>query len=165
MRTGDSVLESYKEVRARVVVSTYENLAYAFRNFAKWLQEVEAVVIDEVHQISKRWVLEEIITACKKRDLAMLCLSATLPGIEELSEWIDAKLVIKSAWRPVPLHREVMNLTQFKPIRKELEGEDLIAGRLLTALFSLKQQGEQVILFVPKKSLGWKMLELAKEEK
>ncbi len=165
MRTGDSVLESYKEVRARVVVSTYENLAYAFRNFAKWLQEVEAVVIDEVHQISKRWVLEEIITACKKRDLAMLCLSATLPGLEELSEWIDAKLVIKSAWRPVPLHREVMNLTQFKPIRKELEGEDLIAGRLLTALFSLKQRGEQVILFVPKKSLGWKMLELAKEEK
>ncbi len=165
MRTGDSVLESYKEVRARVVVSTYENLAYAFRNFARWLQEVEAVVIDEVHQISKRWVLEEIITACKKRDLAMLCLSATLPGIEELSEWIDAKLVIKSAWRPVPLHREVMNLTQFKPIRKELEGEDLIAGRLLTALFSLKQRGEQVILFVPKKSLGWKMLELAKEEK
>ncbi len=165
MRTGDSVLESYKEVRARVVVSTYENLAYAFRNFAKWLQEVEAVVIDEVHQISKRWVLEEIITACKKRDLVMLCLSATLPGIEELSEWIDAKLVIKSAWRPVPLHREVLNLTQFKPIRKELEGEDLIAGRLLTALFSLKQRGEQVILFVPKKSLGWKMLELAKEEK
>ncbi len=165
MRTGDSVLESYKEVRARVVVSTYENLAYAFRNFARWLQEVEAVVIDEVHQISKRWVLEEIITACKKRDLAMLCLSATLPGLEELSEWIDAKLVIKSAWRPVPLHREVMNLTQFKPIRKELEGEDLIAGRLLTALFSLKQRGEQVILFVPKKSLGWKMLELAKEEK
>ncbi len=165
MRTGDSVLESYKEVRARVVVSTYENLAYAFRNFARWLQEVEAVVIDEVHQISKRWVLEEIITACKKRDLAMLCLSATLPGIEELSEWIDAKLVIKSAWRPVPLHREVLNLTQFKPIRKELEGEDLIAGRLLTALFSLKQRGEQVILFVPKKSLGWKMLELAKEEK
>ncbi len=165
MRTGDSVLESYKEVRARVVVSTYENLAYAFRNFARWLQEVEAVVIDEVHQISKRWVLEEIITACKKRDLAMLCLSATLPGIEELSEWIDAKLVIKSAWRPVPLHREVLNLTQFKPIRKELKGEDLIAGRLLTALFSLKQRGEQVILFVPKKSLGWKMLELAKEEK
>ncbi len=165
MRTGDSVLESYKEVRARVVVSTYENLAYAFRNFARWLQEVEAVVIDEVHQISKRWVLEEIITACKKRDLAMLCLSATLPGIEELSEWIDAKLVIKSAWRPVPLHREVLNLTQFKPIRKELEGEDLIAGRLLTALFALKQRGEQVILFVPKKSLGWKMLELAKEEK
>ncbi|MEJ7621063.1 MAG: DEAD/DEAH box helicase [Aquificaceae bacterium] len=165
MRTGDSVLESYKEVRARVVVSTYENLAYAFRNFARWLQEVEAVVIDEVHQISKRWVLEEIITACKKRDLAMLCLSATLPSLEELSEWIDAKLVIKSAWRPVPLHREVLNLTQFKPIRKELEGEDLIAGRLLTALFSLKQRGEQVILFVPKKSLGWKMLELAKEEK
>ncbi len=165
MRTGDSVLESYKDVKAKVVVSTYENLAYAFRNSARWLKEVEAVVIDEVHQIGKRWMLEEIITACKKTGLAMLCLSATLPGLEELSEWINASLVIKSAWRPVPLYREVMSLTQFKPIRKGLERETLIAGRLLSAMFSLRQREEQVILFVPKKSLGWKMLELAKEEK
>ncbi len=165
MRTGDSVIENYKEVRAKLIVSTYENLAYAFRNSAKWLQEVEAVVIDEVHQISKRWMLEEIITACKRRKLVMLCLSATLPGLEELSEWIDANLVIKSAWRPVPLYRETLNLSQFKPIGTEFRGEDLIGAMLLSALFSLRQQGEQVILFVPKKSLGWKVLELAKEEK
>ncbi len=165
LRTGDSVLESYKEVKAKLVVSTYEHLAYAYRNSAEWLQEVEAVVIDEVHQISKRWMLEEIITACKRKRLPMLCLSATLPGLEELSEWIGASVVIESAWRPVPLYREVISLTQFKPIRKGLEGEDLTAGRLLSALFSLRKQGEQVILFVPKKSLGWKVLELAKEEK
>lgn len=165
LRTGDSVLESFKEVRARAVVSTYEHLAYAFRNSAKWLEGVGAVVVDEVHQIGKRWMLEEIITSCKRRNLPLLCLSATLPGVEELAQWIGADLVIRSAWRPVPLHRETKSLADFRPIRKELEGEDLVAGRLISALFSLRERGEQVILFVPKKSLGWKLLELAKEEK
>jgi helicase len=165
LRTGDSVLESFKEVKARVVVSTYEHLAYALRNSARWLEDVGAVVVDEVHQIVKRWMLEEIITACRRRDLPLLCLSATLPGLEELAQWMGAELVIKSAWRPVPLYREIRSLTEFRPVRRELEGESLVAGRLLSALYSLRQGGEQVILFVPKKSLGWKLLELAKEEK
>ncbi len=165
LRTGESVLESFKDVRSKVVVSTYEHLAYALRNSAKWLENVEAVVIDEVHQIAKRWMLEEIITACKRRDLPFLCLSATLPGLEELAQWIGAKLTIRSAWRPVPLNRRTARLLDFEPIRGGLEGEDIIAGRLLSALFSLRGRDEQVILFVPKKSLGWKLLQLAKEER
>lgn len=165
LRTGDSVLESFKEVKAKILVSTYEHLAYAFRNSSRWLEDVEAVVVDEVHQIGKRWMLEEIITACIRKSLSLLCLSATLPGVEELAKWVDANLVIESAWRPVPLYREVKNLNDFQPIRNGLEGEDLTVGRLFSALFSLKQKGEQVILFVPKKSLGWRLLELAKEER
>lgn len=165
MRTGESVLESYKEVRAKVVVSTYEHLAYSFRNSARWLKDVSAVVIDEVHQILKRWVLEEVITSCLKAGLPMLSLSATLPGVEELAGWTGSQLVIKSLWRPVPLIRESYSLSQFEPIVEELEGEELTAGRLLQALFTLSKQGESVILFVPKKSLGWKLLELASIER
>jgi len=165
LRTGENVLESFKEVKAKVVVSTYEHLAYSLRNKARWLEGLSAVVIDEVHQILKRWILEEIITSCIRDGVPLLCLSATLPGVEELSSWIGAELVIESAWRPVPLYRSVESLVHYKPIRHGLEGEDLLAGRLLNALFFLKNREESVILFVPKKSLGWKLLELASKEK
>ncbi len=166
MRTGDTVLESYKEVKAKVLVNTYEHLALSFRNSARWLEEVNAVVVDEVHMISKRWMLEEIITACKRKNLSLLCLSATIPSWEELARWIEARLVIISEWRPVPLNRNIHKLTDFEPIRKGITGKDLtIAGRLLNALFHLGKRDEQVILFVPKKEYGWKLLELAKEEK
>ena len=165
LRTGENVLESFKEVKAKVVVSTYEHLAYSLRNKARWLEGLSAVVIDEVHQILKRWILEEIITSCIRDGVPLLCLSATLPGVEELSSWIGAELVIESAWRPVPLYRSVESLVHYKPIRHGLEGEELLAGRLLNALFSLKNRDESVILFVPKKSLGWKLLELASKEK
>lgn len=165
LRTGENVLEGFKEVKAKVVVSTYEHLAYSLRNRARWLEGLSAVVIDEVHQILKRWILEEIITSCIRDGVPMLCLSATLPGVEELSSWIGAELVIGSAWRPVPLYRSVESLVHYKPIRHGLEGEELLAGRLLNALFSLKNRDESVILFVPKKSLGWKLLELASKER
>jgi len=165
LRTGENVLEGFKEVKAKVVVSTYEHLAYSLRNRARWLEGLSAVVIDEVHQILKRWILEEIITSCIRDGVPMLCLSATLPGVEELSSWIGAELVIGSAWRPVPLYRSVESLVHYKPIRHGLEGEELLAGRLLNALFFLKNRDESVILFVPKKSLGWKLLELASKER
>ncbi|MFN3975482.1 MAG: DEAD/DEAH box helicase [Aquificaceae bacterium] len=165
LRTGENVLESYKEVKAKVIVSTYEHFAFSLRNRARWLENLSAVVIDEVHQILKRWILEEIITSCVRSGVPMLCLSATLPGVEELAGWIGADLVIESAWRPVPLYRSVENLTHYKPIRQGLEGEGLIAGRLLNALFSIKNRDDSVILFVPKKSLGWKLLELAGKER
>ncbi|MCS7171536.1 MAG: helicase-related protein [Aquificaceae bacterium] len=167
IRTGESVLENFKNPRARVVVSTYEHLAYAFRNSAQWVSDLDAVVVDEVHQVSKRWILEEIITACIRSGIPMLCLSATLPGVYELASWLGASLIIESAWRPVPLHREVRRLVEFEPVGKREDDtrEELIAGRLFGALFALRKREEKVILFVPKKSLGWKLLELAKEEK
>ncbi|MDW8294035.1 MAG: helicase-related protein [Aquificaceae bacterium] len=167
LRTGESIIENFKNPRGRVIVSTYEHLAYALRNSASWVEEVGAVVVDEVHQVAKRWILEEVITACVRKELPLLCLSATLPGLEELAGWIRAELVIESAWRPVPLYREVKRLVEFRNEGRGLEGsqEEVIAGRLLSALFSLKKGDERVLLFVPKKSLGWKLLELAKEER
>ncbi|RMG99807.1 MAG: DEAD/DEAH box helicase [Aquificota bacterium] len=165
VRTGESILSAYKEVRARLVVSTYEHLAYAFRNSASWLESVSALVVDEVHQISKRWVLEEVITYCLDKGISLLGLSATLPGYERLAEWISADLVINSGWRPVPLVREYYKLLDFPPLREYEDREELIAQRLFSALWALKKPGEKVLVFVPKKSLGWKLLEVANKEK
>jgi helicase len=50
IRTGD-VIEEFKPVRSRVVVSTYENLALALRNKSPWSEDISAVVIDEIHAL------------------------------------------------------------------------------------------------------------------
>ena len=165
MRTGETILENFKESRARVIFSTYEHLAHAFRNKPSWINGLSALVIDEVHQITKRWILEEVITTSIKKDIPMLCLSATIPGLEDLIRWIRPRLVIESSWRPVPLIREVKSLTSFSPITKIEEKEDYIASRLLAAIFHLRQREENLILFVPKKETGWRILQLASKEK
>ncbi len=167
VRTGD-IVEVFKPVSKEVVVATYENLVLALRNNLNWVQDISCVVIDEVHHLigSRGWVLEELITYLLDRGIEVLGLSATLPGSEQLAKWIRASLFIESRWRPVPLERKVVPLVEFEPLSKDSKGNDeLMASRLLNALYSLRRSDQQVILFVHKKSVGWKLLEMANREK
>ncbi|RTZ70605.1 MAG: DEAD/DEAH box helicase [Aquificaceae bacterium] len=171
IRTGD-VIEEFKPVRSKVVVSTYENLALALRNGAPWTQDLNAVVVDEIHAIlgNRGQVVEEIITELLLRDVDILALSATIPGAQKLARWLRAKLFIKSQWRPVPLERELLSLKEFKEWipPKELggiKGDERFALKLLSALFELSRPDEKVLVFVPKKNIGWKMLEFANRER
>ena len=169
VRTGE-VLELYKSSRSEVIVATYESLALALRNRASWIEEAQRIVIDEIHQLmgSRGWVLEEIITFLLERNYDVLGLSATLPGAVELAKWINAKLFIESRWRPVPLERKVIplkNFQDFTKLPKDASQDEKFANKLLGALYALKKPGEQVILFVHKKSVGWALLELANKEK
>ena len=172
IRTGD-VIEEFKPVKSRIVVSTYENLTLALRNAAAWVEDIEAVVIDEVHSLmgSRGAVVEELITALKGKSVDLLALSATIPGANSLADWLNANLYIKSDWRPVPLERKIIPLKQFrewiepKTLEGSITGDERFALKMLTALFELTQRGEKVIVFVPKKSIGWKMLEFANRER
>jgi len=171
IRTGD-VIEEFKPVRSKVVVSTYENLALALRNGAPWTQDLNAVVVDEIHAIlgNRGQVVEEIITELLLKDVDILALSATIPGAQKLARWLRAKLFIKSQWRPVPLERELLSLKDFKewiPPKElgEIKGDERFALKLLSALFELSRPDEKVLVFVPKKNIGWKMLEFANRER
>lgn len=166
VRTGD-IIELYKGVQSDVVVATYENLALALRNKLPWATEAECVVIDEIHHLmsSRGWVLEEIITYLLESGTEMLGLSATLPGSVELAKWIKADLFIESLWRPVPLERKIIPLTEFREFVKAKDQDERLAAKLLSALYELKKPDDQVILFVHKKNVGWKILEIANLEK
>ncbi|ADC89964.1 DEAD/DEAH box helicase domain protein [Thermocrinis albus DSM 14484] len=167
VRTGDRVIESIKEVKGRVVVATYESFVSALRNRSDWTEDVVGVVVDEVHQILKRWVVEELMVYALDRGIPLLGLSATVPGAEELASWMKVDLFLQSAWRPVPLHRRIHDLKELlgKDIKINTRDDEKVAHALLQTLYQLKKPGEKVILFVPKKSLGWKFLEICEREK
>lgn len=166
VRTGD-IIELYRGPRSDVVVATYENLALALRNSLPWASEAVCVVVDEIHQLmgGRGWVLEEVVTCLLERGIDLLGLSATLPGGDKLARWIGAELFIESLWRPVPLERKIVPLTEFGEFVKAKDQDGRMASRLLTALYELRKSGEQVILFVHKKSVGWRILEMADRER
>jgi len=106
--------------------------------------------------------VEELLAYAISKGINILGLSATMPGVEELSNWIKAELLIKSQWRPVPLERHYHLLSEFVGIKSD---EDKTLGKLWDALWQLSKKDEKVILFVPQKRLGWQLLELADKEK
>ncbi len=166
IRTGD-ILDVFKHARGEVTVATFENFALALRNKLQWTKDIGAVVIDEIHHIttSRGFILEEIITYLLEREIDILGLSATLPGSIEMAKWIKADLFIESLWRPVPLERKIIPLVEFEEFTSAKGADEKIASRLLTAIYELKRKDDQVILFVHKKGVGWKLLEMADREK
>jgi helicase len=161
VRTGDRVVENFKEVSSELVVCTYESLVQAFRNYARWVKELSAVVVDEVHQIKKRWVVEELLAYCLKEGIPILGLSATIPGVEELALWTSSQLLIKSQWRPVPLERFYHSLREFMEVCEE----DKVACKLWDALWKLSKPDEKTILFVPQKKAGMETLRNCRQGK
>jgi len=160
-RTGDNLLENLKETKHDVVVAVYESLAQGLRNRADWVSDVSCVVLDEAHHIRSKWIIEEAIAYLKAEGIPILALSATLPEEEELARYIDASLLIKSRWRPVPLERRYFSLAGLVKGRKfEKEAE-----KVFHAIYELSSPEEQTIIFVPNKMLGWNLLEYAHNNK
>ena len=81
------------------------------RHGADWVDEIGLVVTDEIHLIgdeSRGPTLEMVLTQLKRLEThpQIVGLSATITNSEEISDWLECKLV-KNDWRPVPLSEGV----------------------------------------------------------
>ena len=94
-----------------VIVATSEKVDSLVRNDAPWLDQLSAVVADEVHLVDddERGPTLEV-TLAKLRSLnpslQVVALSATIGNAAELADWLDAALV-DSTWRPIELRKGV----------------------------------------------------------
>jgi len=94
-----------------LIVCTAEKLDSLIRHHAPWLNNVATVIADEIHLMNdpgRGPTLEILITMLREllKDVQVIALSATIGNPEELSEWLDANLVIDN-WRPVELKKGI----------------------------------------------------------
>jgi DNA polymerase theta len=129
------------------------------------LETVGTVVIDELHLIGndgRGHLLEWVITKLRLSpvDIKLIGMSATLPNIETLAEWLDATLYITD-FRPVPLveYIKVGNTLYSKlgsPTRTlEIDPKDAKKlgdpDMLVPIVHEVIQQGSSVLIFCAKK--------------
>ena len=105
--SADSYLIEYD-----LIVTTSEKLDSLIRHHTPWLKYVKTVIIDEIHLLNdpgRGPTLEILITILKDilKNVQLIGLSATIGNPEELSDWLNAKL-IKDDWRPVKLHKGIL---------------------------------------------------------
>lgn len=125
--TGDYRLtpERSKELsEADMIIMTSEMLNHRSRNYKaeqnKWLKKVGTLVIDESHLLTVPGRGDHLEVGLMKfteinPKARLVLLSATMPNVEEIADWISYSLtkretfMIKSKYRPVPLtlHYEV----------------------------------------------------------
>ncbi|MEF8818529.1 MAG: ATP-dependent DNA helicase [Haloferacaceae archaeon] len=90
-----------------IIVATSEKVDSLVRNDAPWVDDLSAVVADEIHLVDDRNrgpTLE--VTLAKLRTLnpglQTVALSATVGNAADVARWLDAELV-ESTWRPIEL--------------------------------------------------------------
>jgi helicase len=86
------------------------------------LREIDTLIIDEFHMLgefSRGPTLECAITRAKKinPNLKIVSLSATLENMDEIKDWLNAK-VVEHDYRPVPLLKEVLDSEMFNTKNK-----------------------------------------------
>ncbi len=86
------------------------------------LRDVDTLIIDEFHMIgefTRGPTLEAAITRAKiiNPGMRIIALSATLRNIEEIEGWLEGTCV-EHDYRPVPLHKEVLDADMFNTKNK-----------------------------------------------
>ncbi|WP_405305131.1 DEAD/DEAH box helicase [Methanobrevibacter sp.] len=86
------------------------------------LRDVDTLIIDEFHMIGEYTrgpTLEAAITRAKiiNPSMRIIALSATLRNIEEIEGWLEGRCV-EHDYRPVPLHKEVLDAEMFNTKNK-----------------------------------------------
>jgi len=117
-----SVEEPFKPDNYDVIIATTEKMDGILRAGSKWIDKIGVVVVDEIHLIGEKSrgpTLEALISKIKtfNPNIVIHGLSATIPNVDDVSEWLDAK-VIKSTWRPVKLKVFLLNTSSNKLINE-----------------------------------------------
>ena len=103
-------------------VMVFESFDALTRYSWNTLRDVDTLIIDEFHMIgefTRGPTLESAITRAKiiNPSMRIIALSATLRNIEEIEGWLEGKC-IEHDYRPVPLHKEVLDAEMFNTKNK-----------------------------------------------
>jgi len=107
---------------ADLSVMVFESFDALTRFSWNTLRDVDTLIIDEFHMIgeySRGPTLESAITRAKiiNPSMRIIALSATLKNIGEIEGWLEGKC-IEHDYRPVPLHKEVLDTEMFNTKNK-----------------------------------------------
>ncbi|MFB6172388.1 MAG: DEAD/DEAH box helicase [Haloarculaceae archaeon] len=117
--TGERDLNPRRAERADILVMTPEKADSATRKHDSrryaFVTDVDCCVIDEVHLLDsdrRGSVLEVTISRLRRLcDPRVIALSATMPNVEDVADWLDAPddatFMFGDEFRPVPLHASV----------------------------------------------------------
>ena len=155
--TGDYDQADKNPNQNDILVLTNEKMDSIIRQGTEWINEISLVIADEVHLLGdddRGPTLEIILTKLKllSQKPQILALSATVTNADEISDWLECKLV-KSEWRPVPLWEGVYDQgTITMQDRKNFEIETSVRGPPVDLGLDSLKNGGQAILFAETRS-------------
>jgi len=166
--TGDYRLtkERTKELNdSNLVIMTSEMLSHRSRNASSeqnnWLSKVGTLVVDESHLLTVEGRGDHLEVGLmnfskSNPNARIVLLSATMPNVEEIAEWISYSLtgretfVLRSEYRPVPL------TTHYEPYSDDVGRYDLVEREKINKALDIIEwyKNDKFLVFAHTKRTG-----------
>lgn len=132
-----------------VIITTYEKFDSILRHRASWIEDISAIVFDEIHYVADEGRGPAIeMTVAKFMDLNEGCrriaLSATIKNIDQIARWLEARPLVVD-WRPVPLMHGVFYKGEI--VYQDGKRYTVNTGEDLSSLILDCLDGGQVLIF------------------
>lgn len=151
--SADNWLERYD-----IIVTTNEKADSLLRHRAKWMDNISAVIADEVHLLNEaeRGPTLEIVIARLLQvnpSIQILALSATINNVDEIAGWLNAKYIVTS-WRPIDLKEGVIlqDEIQYKDGGSRKIGQDTRLTIINLVLDTIRNGGQALIFSSTRKN-------------
>jgi helicase len=151
--TGDFDSAGERLGSSDIIVLTNERFDSILRHGTTWTDQVGLFIADEVHLVGEahRGPTLEIILAKIIRYIPgsqILALSATISNTEDLSKWLNAKLV-DTDWRPVKLNEGIYDYGKLEFVNGEVRKvtQSNRGAALDVAMDSVKSDQGQALVF------------------
>lgn len=151
--TGDFDSAGERLGSSDIIVLTNERFDSILRHGTTWTDSVGLFIADEVHLVgeTRRGPTLEIILAKIIRYIPgsqILALSATISNTQDLSKWLNAKLV-DTDWRPVKLNEGIFDYGKLEFVNGDIRkiAASNRGGALDVAIDSVKTDQGQALVF------------------
>lgn len=158
--SGERELSEKLAMESDIIITTPEKWDSATRKYKTdrfaFVRDISCVIIDEVHLIDsdvRGGTLEVLISRIKRinkdKPLRIIALSATMPNIEDVAEWIgaDEKEILKfdDSYRPVKLETDIF---AYEPKESEFVNKYIRLYKALNLIKKPLREGHQALIFV-----------------
>jgi len=134
-----------------IIVCTAEKADSLMRSEAKWMDDVDCIVTDEVHLLAdenRGPTLEMFLTKFREKNpgVQYISLSATVGNAAEVAEWLQSELVTTD-WRPADLREGIFYKNKLLFDKYELEIPAITNDPSINVAIDTINNGGQCLIF------------------
>ncbi|CAJ31683.1 Holliday junction branch migration helicase [Betalipothrixvirus puteoliense] len=161
--TSEVYDEDPENIDAKVIFTTYEKADAVLRRHYGWANNVEMIIIDEIHNVGDKErgkAIENLMAYAMNEEIRLVMMSATIPDIDKIADITNAEIV-KTNERPIPIYKAIkIGKTLFFEDGDKIEmKEDLVTkltkkGKVVMIFTSTRKKAEELYLIYDKKYRG-----------
>ncbi|CAJ31499.1 putative helicase [Betalipothrixvirus acidiani] len=161
--TSEVYDEDPENIDAKIIFTTYEKADAVLRRHYGWTNNVNMIIIDEIHNVGDKErgkAIENLMAYAMNEGIRLIMMSATIPDVDKIADITNAE-VLQTDERPIPIYKAIKigKTLIFEDGDKIEMKEDIVTklvrkGKVVMIFTSTRKKAEELYLIYDKRYKG-----------